>query len=56
MSFVDGLDDFYDPIKGKNVDIVTISHHLFKDARFDYIEKKLILPLDFKNIPNFAME
>ena len=34
-------DDFYDAIRNKSVDVVTISHHTIKDARFDFITKNL---------------
>ncbi len=54
ISFVDGSDDFYDPVRDKSVDIVSISHHLIKDKRFHYIAKKLLLPIDLKNIPNHS--
>ncbi len=45
-------DDFFDAIRDKSVDLVTISHHTIKDKRFHFIDKKLILPFDPKNIPN----
>ncbi len=53
ISYVTSSDDFYDSIRGGNVDMVMMTHHLFKDNRFNYIENKLLLPLDLKNIPNF---
>lgn len=52
VSFVGGSDDFYDPVRDKSVDVVSISHHLIKDERFKYITNELILPIDLKNIPN----
>jgi spermidine/putrescine-binding protein len=48
-----GPDDFYDPVRNKDVDMVMIGHHFFKDERFNYIKNGLLLPLDLKNIPNF---
>ncbi len=53
ISYVHCNDDFYDPVRNKSVDVVTMTHHIFKDERFNYIENKLLLPLDLKNIPNF---
>jgi spermidine/putrescine transport system substrate-binding protein len=50
ISFVAGSDDFYNPVRDKSVDLITISHHLFKDKRFNFIAKKLLLPLDVTNI------
>jgi spermidine/putrescine-binding protein len=48
-----GPDDFYDPIRNKEVDVVMIGHHFFRDERFNYIKNDLLLPLDLKNVPNF---
>jgi spermidine/putrescine-binding protein len=53
VSYVDGSDDFYDPIRDRRADLITISHHLFKDERFKFIAAELVLPLDLENIPNF---
>jgi spermidine/putrescine-binding protein len=53
ISYVERPDDFYSSIRRGNVDLVTMTHHLFKDRRFNYIENKLLLPLNLKNIPNF---
>jgi len=47
-----GDDDFFDPIRSRSVDVMTISHHLFKDERFNYLSKEMLLPLDLENIPN----
>jgi len=48
-----GPEDFFDSVRGKNVDLVMMTHHYFKDERFNYIKNGLLLPLDLKNIPNF---
>lgn len=53
ISYVAGSDDFYPSIRSGNVDIVMMTHHHFKDERYLYIQKKLLLPLDLENIPNF---
>lgn len=52
-TYVTSSDDFYDSIRGGKVDLVMMTHHHFKDQRFDYISNKLLIPLDLKNIPNF---
>ncbi len=52
ISYAESSDDFFDAIRSNKVDIVTISHHTIKDARFNFIVKKLILPFTLKNIPN----
>ena len=51
--YVSGSDDFYDHIRNRSVDMVMMTHHHFKDERYNYIQNKLLLPLDLKNIPNF---
>ncbi len=53
INYVVGSDDFYDSVRKKSVDLVMMTHHHFKDKRFNYIKNKLLLPLDLKNIPNF---
>ncbi len=53
ISFVDGPEDFYAPIRNKSVDLVTISHHFFKDERFNYVGGNLLLPIEIKNLSNF---
>ncbi len=52
VAYVESPDDFFDPVRDKSVDLITISHHTIKDERFHYIEKQLLLPFDLKNIPN----
>nr|MBF0223751.1 hypothetical protein [Desulfobulbaceae bacterium] len=46
VSFVEKSDDFYDAVREKGADLITISHNLFKDERFNFISKNLLLPLD----------
>ena len=53
FDYVSGADDFYEPIRNRKTDIVMMTHHYFRDEQFSYIQKKLLLPLDLKNIPNF---
>lgn len=53
VSVIDGPEDFYDPVRKKSVDVVTLTHHYFKDERFHYIAKNLLLPIEAGNIPNF---
>jgi spermidine/putrescine-binding protein len=54
ISYALSSDEFFDPVRSKNVDLITVSHHSIKDIQFNYIGKKLILPLDLENIPNHA--
>lgn len=53
IDYVTGSDDFYSAVRRKKVDMVMMTHHHFKDERFNYIKNKLLLPLDLKNIPNY---
>ncbi len=52
ISFVDGSDDFYNPVRSKKADLITVGAELITAEQFNYIANKLILPLDLKNIPN----
>ena len=47
--------EFFDSIRSeeKGYDIISPSHNLIKDERFNYIAKKLILEIDLNNIPNY---
>ena len=53
IKYVTGSDDFYSSVRDKSADMVMMTHHHYKDDRFNYIDNKLLLPLDLKNIPNF---
>jgi len=53
IKYVTGSDDFYSSVRSKSVDMVMMTHNHYKDDRFKYIENKLLLPLELKNIPNF---
>jgi len=53
VTYVEGSADFYSPIRGREVDLVTLTHHHFNDARFNYIANGLLLPLDTKNISRY---
>ena len=53
IAYVKGSDDFYSSVRSKSVDVVMMTHHHYKDERFKYIQNKLLLPLNLKNIPNF---
>jgi spermidine/putrescine-binding protein len=55
ISEVESNDDFFDPVREKRVDLITISHYLFKDERSHYIAKGLVLPPNLENIPNHAL-
>ncbi len=51
--YLSGPEDWYNSIRARRVDMVLMTHHHFKDERFNYIRNELLLPLELKNIPNF---
>jgi len=52
VDVIDGPEDFYGPIRQKRADVVTLTHHHFKDERFNYIAAGLLLPIEAGTIPN----
>lgn len=53
ITYVKGGEEFYDAIRDRAVDVVMMTHHAYKDERFNYIKNRLLLPIDLANIPNF---
>ena len=53
ISYVSNSDSFYDPIRGKDVDLISPGNNTFNDEGWALIDNGLILPLDLENIPNF---
>jgi len=52
LNYISNPDDLYNTIREKRVDLVMMSHHFLKDKRFQFIENKLLIPLDLNNIPS----
>ncbi len=52
--WVESSDDFFDPVRAKQVDLITVSQHELRDESFGYISKKMVLPIDLQNIPNYV--
>ena len=46
-------DDFFAALRDGKADIVNPDHQIPKDERFNYIGRKLVLPLNLANIPNY---
>ena len=44
--------DWFDHIRSHSVDIVMMTHNFYKDQRYDFIRKKVIIPIDTSLIPN----
>jgi len=51
--YLTGPEDWYKMIRTGKADLVLLTHHHFKDKRFNYIPNHFLLPIDLKNIPNF---
>ncbi len=54
ISYALNDDDFINLARNKKVDVISITHYSIKDKKFKYIPRRLILPLDLKNIPNYV--
>jgi len=54
ISYMDGTDSYYSLIRSGSIDMVMLTHDLFKDERFNFVKNKLLLPIDLKNIPNYS--
>jgi spermidine/putrescine transport system substrate-binding protein len=52
VSHVTKATDFFEKLRGGEVDIISPTHNLLKDERFNFIKKKLLIPIDTENIPN----
>jgi len=45
--------EFFDGIRGKDFDLISPAHNIPKSARWAFIEKKLVLPINLSNVPNY---
>ncbi|MCP4119598.1 MAG: extracellular solute-binding protein [Desulfobacteraceae bacterium] len=54
ISYALGSGDFFNLVRDKKIDVITLSHSSIKDNLYGYISRGLILPPDLKNIPNHA--
>ena len=53
IKYLSDPNDFYNAVRSKKADIISPTHNLLKDSKFDLINKNLILPIDLSNIPNY---
>lgn len=53
VRFINGNDEFFPALRHREADIITPSHNVPKDSRYQLIKHKLVLPLDLENIPNY---
>jgi len=53
MQSVGGNDDFFSALRNNTADIITPSHNVPRDERYQLIKHRLVLPLNLENIPNY---
>ncbi len=53
VDFISDPNDFFAAVRSKQADLISPTHNLFKDNRFNFIKKKLFLPVDLNNLPNY---
>lgn len=53
VTYIIDPNEFFNQVRGKKVDIISPTHNLVKDNRYNFIKKRLILPIDLNNIPNY---
>jgi len=53
IKYVNGNDDFFPALRDNKADIITPSHNVPRDSRYQLIKHRLVLPLNLKNIPNY---
>ena len=53
IKYISDPNDFFNAVRSQKADIISPTHNLLKDSKFNYIDKKLILPVDLRNIPNY---
>ncbi|CBL46000.1 hypothetical protein HDN1F_24170 [gamma proteobacterium HdN1] len=52
VKYVFSPNEFYDGVRAGRVDIISPSHNLIQDSRFDFIKKGLVIPLDQNRLGN----
>lgn len=53
IRYVSHSDEFFENIRNEAVDIIAPSHNIIHDERYQLIPRRLLLPIDLKNIPNY---
>ena len=53
VKFCEGNDDFFPALRDGEVDIVSPSHPVLRDQRWQLMKRNLTLPLNLENIPNY---
>lgn len=53
IKFVNGNEDFFPALRDNTADIITPSHNVPRDSRYQLIKHRLVIPLNIQNIPNY---
>lgn len=53
IKHVDGNHDFFPALRENKADLITPSHNIPRDKRYQFIKHNLVLPLNLDNIPNY---
>ncbi len=53
IEYANGNSDFFPALRDNTADIITPSHNVPKDERYQLIKHRLVLPLNLENIPNY---
>lgn len=53
IKHVGGNDDFFPALRDSTADVITPSHNVPRDKRYQFFKHNLVLPLNLENIPNY---
>ena len=45
--------EFFDGVRGENADLISPAHNIPKSYLWQFVQRKLVLPLDLSHIPNY---
>ena len=54
ITYVSSADEFFKHLRTGDVDVIAPSHNLILDERYKLVSKKLLIPIDLNNIPNYS--
>ncbi|WP_019612887.1 ABC transporter substrate-binding protein [Psychromonas ossibalaenae] len=54
ITYISSADEYFTNLRKGKVDIIVPSHNIILDERYKLVTKKLLIPIDLKNIPNYS--